>query len=181
MPLTLIDVLENYDALAARVPLHQWRIHDEKDTACTCDYVVCEQALAMAKRHRPDATIHPLRRAAIDRQVSRNPCPVHLVAAGGLRAMTERTSDGLDVCRLRADVDRMIDGLPGLARDLFDLRYRRFVADGRGGQRQRTMQEVCRELRRPWSVVVECHATHFTRMERALRDWFPGGISWRIA
>jgi hypothetical protein len=69
-----------------------------------------------------------------------------------------------------------------MARDLFHLRYRTLVSDRKTGQmRQPTLDEVRQKLRRPWTVVVECHARHFVRMERALADWFPAGRSWRIA
>lgn len=170
----LLDALWHYDSLVARVPLSQWRDEDSDECAdCACEYVQLEQAEREARAKGRE--VRPARRATIKPCSHREKGQVGEGVPFRKPFHNPKASDPMAVVALKADIDRQIDQLPGLARDLFDLLYRtRLLVDPDTGKtRRRTLVEVRVLLRRPWSDVTRCHDFHLGRMERALADWFP--------
>jgi hypothetical protein len=158
----LIDVLWNYRALAARVPLSQWRFPSvegevESRTCCYCRPGP-GRVRAKACTHRdPDMVPEGTTFLATYRQ--------------------ERLDDPLAIVALKADIDRLIDALPGKARDMFHLMYRCPKPLRRGEPEpdgDRRLDAVRRMLHiASWRVATASHAKHLAEMERALSDWFP--------
>jgi hypothetical protein len=169
--MNLFDALWHYDALVARVPLHQWRDEDSGECpACWCEYVQLEalerQALnegrrVEVRRRLVKACIHRERGHVEDGVPYR--APYH----------NPKVSDPMAVVALKADIDRQIDAMPPMARRMFDLLYRSLAIGEDGRPRRRSLGEVRAILRRPWDVVTSSHDYHLRRMERTLADWFP--------
>lgn len=70
---------------------------------------------------------------------------------------TKRASDPNWPLDLRADLDRWIDGLPGMARDLFHLRYRTGMQ----------LSEVARRFRVGMDEAIGVHNRHIKRAVEA--------------
>ena len=162
----LIDVLCNWDALAARVPLGQWRFAGPTEglDVYECCYVVDDRGNRRAKActHRdPDMV------------------PEGKTFLKALRSSGE--DDPMAVVALKTDIDRQLALLPRLPRQLFALMYQQgghFESEGRGRRKwvshNLTMDQARQTLHiRTLRDVATCHDLHMTRMERALRDWFP--------
>lgn len=96
----LIDALENYPALADRIPAHFW-FPDERNRAApthACGYCAKGRSCNHDEVDRPRFWQRPL---------------IH-----------RRPGDRMDLVQLKIDIDREIDGLPARPRQLFHLRYR---------------------------------------------------------
>lgn len=158
----LLDVLWHYDALVARVPLHQWReeASDQCDE-CVCEYVQLEQMEQEAKAR--GRQVRPTRRRMINPCTHRERGEIESGTTYRRPYFNPKASDPHAVVALKADVDRAIDALPHLVRKLFHLRYRQGIP----------LEQVRHMLRRPWSDMMRCHDLHLSRMERQLGDWFP--------
>ncbi len=168
----LLDALWHYDALVARVPLSQWRTDDSVECAeCQCAYVQLEAAEQEAKARGRE--VRPARRRMIKPCTHREKGQVDPGKLFVKPYPNPRADDPHAVVALKSDIDRLLNALPGQARDLFDLRYRSIIRDPKTGERrQRTLAEVRIILRRPWDVINRCHDYHLARMERELIDWF---------
>lgn len=153
----LINLLDDYRHLRTGASMAHFRDHDPNEATVphwrTCAY--CNSGKACT---------HEAPRNVDKNAVTKEALP------------TRRNSDPMLCRQLAVDLDRVIDALPGKARDLFHLRYRVGVLDRETGRpRNMTIAEVAKQLHiRSMADVVRCHDYHLSNMAAQLIDWAPG-------
>jgi hypothetical protein len=139
----LIDCLENWDALVARVPLGQWRM--APDTDGQCSHRNCAYVGGKACTHRDIDQVD-------DGVVFK-------------KALTYTSNDPHAVVALKADIERQLRRLPRLPLALFRLMY---LDDHLSMDAARQVLRIS-SLR----DVANCHNYWIREMELPLADWFP--------
>lgn len=155
----LVRLLDGYLHLRTGAPFGQFRDHDPESAAVphwrSCAY--CNSGKACTHEAPRGVDKHAVTKEAI---------------------VSLATVDPMLCRQLAIDLDRVIDGLPGKARELFHMRYRvgTWDVDQHGNRiiRSHNLAEVARQLHiRSMADVIRCHDYHLANMAAQLIDWAP--------
>jgi hypothetical protein len=164
-PSWMVGLLEAYPHLRAAKGRGQIQFHDPDETTEPCECAYCRDGLA---------------------ECGHTAIPKVRVISGG------KDRDPLELRQLVADLDRLIDALPGMSREFFHRRYRvgQWVPqetkslDGRAGivWQGYGVAEVCRQLRiRSMGDAMRCHDFHLAHMADVLLEWAPDWWQGQVA